>query len=303
MSTIRKTPQTEQISRRQAWWLAIRPQTLPAAVSPVIVGWSIAAQQGAFLLLPALAALTCALLLQITSNLANDVMDFSRGADTSSREGFQRATQSGLLSSREVWGGTLVTIGLTIAAGSYLIWLRGFWVLLIGLLSIIFALAYSAGPFPLSYHGLGGIFVLIFFGLAGVCGTVYVMMGEIPLISWVLAGSIGMLITAILVVNNIRDVESDRAAGRKNVPVSLGLKAAYLEYRILLGIPYLAVMLTAAADRAPALLLPVLSLPAAVKLMIAIRHKTGADLNPMLSRTAQLTLWFSVLLAGGMVLS
>lgn len=287
----------------QAWMIAIRPHTLPAAAAPVIVAWSIAYQQGGFFLLPALAALVCALLLQITSNLVNDVMDFKKGADRSGRQGFQRVTQDGLLSPRQVWTGIVLVIFLAGVTGSYLVWLRGIWALLIGGLAIVFAVAYTAGPFSLAYHGLGDLFVMIFFGFAGLCGTVYAILGRVPAISWLFAFNMGALITAILVVNNVRDVESDRAAGRKNIPVVLGVEAAFWEYRTLVGLPYLSLIPAGILSGQPFLLLPWLTLPVALRLVADLLRKKGTDLNPVLGRTAQLALLYGLLLAGGIILS
>jgi 1,4-dihydroxy-2-naphthoate octaprenyltransferase len=303
MMTNKPAPDLLKTSRLQAWWMAIRPHTLPAAVAPVIVAWSITIQQGAFEFLPALAVVACALLLQITSNLVNDVVDFRKGADSARRQGFQRVTQSGLLSSRQVWTGTIVVIILTVLLGLYLVWLRGWPVLVMGSLAIGFALAYTAGPYPLAYHGLGEIFVLIFFGFAAVSGTVYVIMGSVPPFSWAASLMMGALITAILVVNNIRDVESDREAGRKNFPVVFGLEAACWEYRSLLALPYLLLAATGWISRELAWLLPLLSAPFAVQLMIDIRKETGPALNPVLARTARLALLFGLLLAGGIILA
>jgi 1,4-dihydroxy-2-naphthoate octaprenyltransferase len=269
----------------------------------VIVAWSIALQAGQFLILPALAALLCAVLLQITSNLVNDVVDFQRGADTSKRKGFQRAAQSGLLSTRQLWTGIGIVIAVTVAGGLYLVWLRGFGVLLLGILSILFAVAYTAGPFPLAYNGLGDLFVWLFFGFAGLAGTVYVILGRVPAISWVMAFNIGALITAILVVNNVRDVESDRLAGRKNIPISLGLTAANWEYRLLLGLSYLTLLPSAFLTSQPFLLLPLLTIPMAFNLAGDLVRFSGAALNEVLGRTARLAFMYALLLAVGFIFS
>lgn len=282
--------------------IAIRPHTLPAAAAPVIAAWSIAYQAGGFSFAPALAALSCALLLQITSNLVNDVMDFKKGADSSQRQGFQRVTQSGLLTPRQMWTGIVFVILLTAASGFYLIWLRGIWALLIGALAILFAVVYTAGPFSLAYHGLGDLFVMVFFGFAGLCGTVYAILGYVPVVSWLYAFNIGALITAILVVNNVRDMESDRAAGRKNIPVVFGLEAAYWEYRLLVGLPYLTLIPVGISSGKPFLTLPWLTLPLAVRLIGDLTREKGTGLNPVLGKTAQLALFYSLLLAVGIIL-
>ncbi|MBT3240649.1 MAG: 1,4-dihydroxy-2-naphthoate polyprenyltransferase [Chloroflexi bacterium] len=286
-----------------SWWMAIRPHTLPAAISPVIVAWSITYQQKSFSLLPALAAMFSALMIQIISNLVNDVMDFNKGADTEQRQGFKRVTQSGLLSQKEVWGGVVLAIILAFLAGSYLIWLRGYWVLLIGVISILSSIAYTAGPFPLAYNGFGDLFVLIFFGFVNLCGSVFVIMSTIPSISWVMAFNMGALITAILVVNNIRDIESDRKAGRRNIPIVYGLKVAFWEYRALIILPYILLLFTAIFSRQFFLLMPFLSFPFAIQLLRDLPKTKGAQLNKILGQTAQLVLRYGVLLAIGFLLS
>jgi|APSaa5957512576_1039674.scaffolds.fasta_scaffold00053_47 1,4-dihydroxy-2-naphthoate polyprenyltransferase len=283
--------------------MAIRPHTLPAAISPVIVAWSITYQQKSFSLLPALAAMFSALMIQIISNLVNDVMDFNKGADTEQRQGFKRVTQSGLLSQKEVWGGVVLAIILAFLAGSYLIWLRGYWVLLIGVISILSSIAYTAGPFPLAYNGFGDLFVLIFFGFVNLCGSVFVIMSTIPSISWVMAFNMGALITAILVVNNIRDIESDRKAGRRNIPIVYGLKVAFWEYRALIILPYILLLFTAIFSRQFFLLMPFLSFPFAIQLLRDLPKTKGAQLNKILGQTAQLVLRYGVLLAIGFLLS
>lgn len=293
----------EKTSKLSAWWMAIRPHTLPAAIAPVLVAWGIAYKQDSFLLVPALAAILCALMLQIVSNLVNDVMDFKKGADTKERLGFKRVTQSGLLSAREVWSGVGVFVFLAILAGSYLIWLRGIWVLVIGVLSILSAIAYTAGPYPLAYNGFGDIFVLIFFGFVSLCGSVFVIAGSIDTISWVMAFNMGALITAILVVNNVRDVESDRKAGRRNIPVVFGLDAAFWEYRILVSLPYVLIIISAITTGQYFILLPLLTVFKAIILIRDIRILKGAKLNPVLGRTAQLVLQFGLLLTLGFFLS
>lgn len=302
MKEIEPSPPIPGSSAWKAWMIAIRPHTLPAAAAPVIVAWSIAYQRGGFLLLPGLACLVCALLLQITSNLVNDVMDFKKGADSSARQGFQRVTQSGLLSPRQVWAGIALVILLATAAGSYLVWLRGVWLLLIGGLAIFFAVVYTAGPFSLAYHGLGELFVMVFFGFAALCGTVYAILGWVPAISWLFAFNLGSLITAILVVNNVRDVESDRLAGRKNVPVLLGLKAAYWEFRVLVILPYLTLIPAAILTGQPWLLLTWLTLPMALRLLSDLARNQGTGLNPVLGKTAQLALLYGILLSVGIIL-
>ena len=196
------------------WWLAIRPKTLPAAASAVVVGTTLAWRAGGFLPGPALAALVIALLLQIGSNLANDVYDDERGADTTDRLGPTRVTQAGLLTRSQVKGGMKVVFAVAFALGLYLTWVRGWPVLVIGVVAIASAIAYTGGPYPLGYHGLGEVFVFLFFGVTAVVGTYWVQTGSAAAIAWVMSVPVGLLITAIIVVNNLRDIEQDRAAGK-----------------------------------------------------------------------------------------
>jgi 1,4-dihydroxy-2-naphthoate octaprenyltransferase len=163
-----------QISPRQAWILAARPKTLPAAAAPVVVGTAVALSEGVFSPGPALAALLGALLIQIATNFANDVFDYKKGADTGQRLGPLRVTQAGLLTPAQVMAGMWLTFGLAVLVGVYLVWVGGWPIVVIGLLSILSGMAYTGGPFPLGYNGLGDLFVFIFFGLVAVGGTYYV---------------------------------------------------------------------------------------------------------------------------------
>ena len=221
---------TKQISQIDAWILAIRPKTLPAAASPVIVGSALAFVDGKFNFWPALAALLGSLLLQIISNVANDLFDFKRGADAGDRIGPTRVTQAGLLTPDQVQRGLNFLIGLTVLIGIYLVIHAGWPILVLGVVAIISAVAYTAGPFPLAYHGLGDIFVFVFFGLSATAGTYFVQAGSVSSATWWMASAIGLLIVAILVVNNLRDIESDRAAGKRTLAVRFGVQGTRLEY-------------------------------------------------------------------------
>jgi 1,4-dihydroxy-2-naphthoate octaprenyltransferase len=288
----------------QPWWVAIRPKTLPAALSPVVLGGAFAFSIGQFHLWALLTALWIAVLLQIAANLVNDVVDFSRGADTQARTGPTRVTEHGLLTARQVWMGVWVVFGLAAAAGGYLAWLGSWPVVLVGAAAILAALAYTAGPFPLAYIGLGDFFVLLFFGYAAVCGTVYVMVGAVPPAAWILATAAGALTVNILIVNNVRDMESDRAAGRKNIPIVFGRRAAEWEYALMLVLAYAAPLVLLCWGMASAWgLLSWLSLPAGLKLWGKIRSGlSGPALNPLLGRAAQHLLLYCGLYAVGLVL-
>ena len=297
------------MNRRQAWWLAIRPKTLPAAVGPVLVGIGLAVGDGVFSLMPALAALTGALLLQIASNLANDYYDFVKGYDQADRTGPTRVAASGLISLRELKLGLAVVLALAALVGAYLIWVGGLPILIIGVAGMISAVIYSGGPFPLSANGLGDLFVFVFFGLAAVVGTYYVQALTVTPAVWIAAIAPGTLITAILVVNNLRDIDTDARANKRTLAVRLGRAGARGEYTLLLLLAYLtpaamlAVSALGGAVRPVDLLalLPWLTLPKALRLRSVIYSGVeGPVLNKTLAGTAQLSLWFSALFAVGL---
>ena len=286
----------------QVWWLAIRPKTLPAAASGVIAGTALAVYDGVFKPLPALAALLVGLLLQIGSNLANDVFDFERGTDTPERLGPLRVTQAGLLTPRQVKLGLAVVIGLAGLLGLYLTWEAGWPVLLIGLAAILSAVAYTGGPLPYGYYGLGDLFVFLFFGLAAVVGTYYVQAGRVTPLAWWTAVPIGLLVVNILVVNNLRDIENDRKGNKRTLAVRLGVHGSRLQYTILLGVTYLLVLVLALTGVYPWLaMLTWLSLPLAGRLLHAVWTMQGRPLNAALAGSGQLAFFFSLLFFIGML--
>jgi 1,4-dihydroxy-2-naphthoate octaprenyltransferase len=291
------------LSISQRWILAIRPRTLPAAAAPVILGWSIAFTTGSFRLGSAIAALVCAVMIQIATNLVNDVVDFDKGADTEERTGPTRVTQTGLLTPRQVWGGVWVTFGIAALAGAYLALIWGWAVILIGALSILAGIAYTAGPFPLAYIGLGDLFVMVFFGFVAVCGTVFVTSGSLPVLAWFGAAAAGALTVNILVVNNIRDIDTDRAAGRKNIAILFGRQVAAWEYAVMVVIAYAVPPVLVCKEIAtPWVLIALLSLPQGIKLWSVLRgDQAGLELNPILGKTAQLLLIYSLLFAAGLL--
>ncbi len=287
----------------QTWLLAIRPKTLPAAAAPVIVGTAAALSDDLFKPGPALAALLGALLLQIGANLANDVFDFKKGADTTDRLGPVRVTQAGLLSPGQVMAGVWVSFGLAALIGLYLAAVGGWPVVMIGLLSIAAALAYTGGPFPLGYNGLGDLFVFIFFGLAAVGGTYYVQAGTVSALAWWAAVPVGLLAVAIIVVNNLRDIHTDRAAGKKTLAVRLGERGAQVEYILLLAGAYAVPPLMWLTGVSSAWVgLTWLSLPLAWPLVRMILHEKGRPLNRALAGTARLELVYALLFSLGMVI-
>lgn len=284
--------------------LAIRPRTLPAAAAGVIVGSALAWRDGFFRLDAALACMLCALLLQIGSNLANDVFDFERGTDTPERVGPVRVTQAGLLTSSQVKAGMAVVFALAALLGLYLAWLGGWPILLIGVAAILSAIAYTGGPFPLGYHALGDLFVFIFFGLASVAGTYYVQAGYVSAAAWWMTIPPGLIITAILVVNNLRDLENDRKAGKRTLAVMLGEKGTKAQYLICMLGAYLVLPVAAALGVIPWLaLLSWASLPMAIRATRVVFSQRGRPLNTALAGTGQTALLFSILFWIGIALS
>lgn len=292
------------VSASQAWVLAARPKTLPAAVGPILVGATLALADNVFQLGPALAALLCALLLQIGSNFANDYFDFYKGADTHDRLGPTRVTSAGLLTPDAMRWGMVVVFGAAALVGLYLIWVGGWPILIAGLAALLAAIAYTGGPFPFGYYGLGDLFVFLFFGLVAVCGTYYVQAHTLPAAVVLAAVPPGLLITAILVVNNLRDLETDRRANKRTLAVRLGRRGTQVEYVLLLLIAYLTPLwLWLGEGGSPWVLLPWLSLPLTMPLLRAVFTTQGKPLNATLAGTARLSLLFSILLAAGLLIA
>ena len=287
----------------QTWILAARVPTLPAAVVPVLVGTAAAWADGHFRPLPFVAALVAALLIQIGTNLANDYFDFRKGADTAERLGPVRITQSGLVPAETVRTATALTFGLAMLIGIYLTVVGGLPILVVGLLSIAAGVLYTGGPWPLAYHGLGDVTVFLFFGLVAVVGTAYLHSGSVGLPAAIYALPVAALVTAILVVNNLRDIATDRLANKRTLAVRLGSRGTRVEYLLLLGVAYLvplACWLLLGVPRG--FWLPWLTLPLAVKLVRVVLTQEGRPLNAALAGTGRLHLAFGVLWAVGIVL-
>lgn len=287
----------------RAWLLAVRPRTLPAAVSPVAVGTALAAADHGFRLGPALGALVGALLLQAGVNVANDYFDFVRGIDRPGRLGPVRVTQSGLIPPGRVRTGMVLIFALAALDGLCLTLASGWPILAVGLLASLAALAYSGGPYPLASHGLGDLFVFLFFGLAAVCGTYYAQTLRVTWEALFLACPVGLTIAAILVVNNLRDIETDRKAGKVTLAVRLGPKGSRREYFFLLAGAFLLVVAYSLAVGRPWVLLCLGALPLAWAEIRRVGRDTGPALNRALAGTARLALIFSLLLSVGLVLS
>lgn len=288
----------------RVWLMAARPKTLPAAVAPVIVGSAVAWSEGGFVPWAASAALAVALLLQIAANLANDVFDYRRGADTAHRLGPPRVTQSGLVPPGHVLIATVVVLIGAVLAGFPLVWRGGWPFLVLGFIAILSALAYTAGPAPLGYIGLGEIAVFAFFGLVAVAGTAYVQTKVLSWLAIAAAVPVGLLITAILVVNNLRDIETDRRAGKRTLAVRLGDAATRNEYvGLITGAYVLLPVYWLLGLVSMWWWLPWLTLPLAVPLVRRVARDSGPALNVALADTARLQLLFSILFAGSIVLT
>lgn len=289
-------------TRTEAWILATRPKTLPAAVGPVLVGSALAFADGLFDPAPALVALGVALLVQVGVNLANDYFDFQSGIDTKERLGPIRVTQSGLISPWKVFAAMVTALGLAGVLGGYLA-LKGGWpIVAVAAASIVSALAYSGGPYPLASNGLGDLFVFIFFGPVAVCGTYYVQAHALS--PFVLPASIpiGLLITAILVVNNLRDIPTDRETGKITLAVRMGVRNSVIFYRFLVVSAYPVLLVFPAAGYGYGTLLPLISFPMAFYWMRFVRRETGRALNRAVAATATLSLAFGFLFSLGFVL-
>jgi len=290
------------LSRFRVWWMAIRPPTLTAAIVPVAVGTGVAVHDGVWAPLAAFAALIGALALQAGANLANDLSDFRRGADNETRLGPIRVTQRGLLTERQVTMGVVAFFALATVAGLYLTYVGGWPIIAIGLASMLAAVTYTGGPWPFGYRGLGEVFVFIFFGVVAVAGTYYVQAGRVT--GDVLAASlpVSLTVTAILVVNNVRDIDTDRLAGKYTLAVYLGRRLARTELVVVVAGAYLAAAaLWFLGDFSGWVLLSWLSVPAAVMpVAVSLNRTDGPPLNAALRAMARLHLIFGLLLALGL---
>ena len=289
------------VSARSAWWLAIRPATLTASAAPVLVGTGAAWADGKFALGPALAALIGASLLQVGANFANDVFDFERGADNADRLGPQRATQQGWITAAQMKRAMWLAFAGAALIGLYLTWVAGWPVLALGLLSIAAAYLYTGGPKPYGYLGLGDLAVFVFFGFGAVAGTYYVQAHAVSPLAWLASVPIGALATAILVVNNLRDIETDARAGKNTLAVRLGDRPTRTYYQLLLAVAYVVPLLLWLRGLAgPWVLLCWLSLPLALQVARRMRHESGLALNGCLVLTARLEVVFGLLFALGL---
>ena len=291
------------ISKFDAWILATRPKTLLAAFVPVIVGSSIALFDSSFNPFAALIALICSILIQAGTNFVNDLYDFMSGKDTKHRVGPTRVIAAGIISPKEMKIGIAVIFGVTFLLGLYLVYLGGWPILAIGLISIAAGFAYTAGPYPLAYNGLGDIFVFLFFGLVGTVGTYYVQTQTLTSLVFWASIPVGALITNILVINNYRDRIEDKQNGKNTLAVIFGERFTRLQYVLFMIISYgiLFVVYFTHKDSI-AVFLPILSLPISIKLIKMIYTLEGQALNNTLALTAKLSAIYGLLFAAGILI-
>jgi 1,4-dihydroxy-2-naphthoate octaprenyltransferase len=235
--------------------------------------------------------------------VANDLYDFQRGADAGERLGPTRVTQAGILTPGQVKRGMVVIFGITVLIGAYLVWHAGWLILLLGIAAILSAIAYTGGPFPLGYHGLGDVFVFIFFGIAATAGTYYVQAGSVSALTWWMSICMGFLIVAILVVNNLRDIESDRLAGKRTLAVRWGVRATRLEYLLCILGAYAIPLALWLLGRLPIGGLMVgISIPLAARCIQSIYAYSGRALNKTLAATGRMTLVYALTFSLGLLL-
>ena len=287
------------------WLMAARVRTLPAAIAPVLVGTALAGYLHVFHPLRFVAALIGAMFIQIGTNLSNDYSDARRGADTEDRLGPVRVTAGGLVPPRQVLIATYLTFGVAVLAGVYLVVVAGWQLLLVGAASILAGVLYTGGPKPYGYEGLGELFVFLFFGIVAVAGSFFVQVKHLDWEAFALAVPVGLIASGLLVVNNVRDIETDRRAGKRTLAVRLGRGRTRVLFAVMI---YLAFVLTPVTwvfgPLKPWLFLPWLTLPLATRVVRTVRTRTdGPSLNQTLAKTGMLQLAFCTLLAAGLLLS
>ena len=288
------------------WMMAARLRTLPAAIAPVLVGTALAGLGHVFHPLRFAAALVGAIFIQVGTNLSNDYSDARRGADSEDRLGPVRVTAGGLVPPKQVLIATYVSFGVAVLAGTYLIAVAGWELLLVGAASILAGVLYTGGPRPYGYEGLGELFVFLFFGVVAVAGSFFVQVKHLQWEAFALSVPVGLLASAILVVNNVRDIDTDGRAGKRTLAVRLGRERTRTLYAVMVYLPYACVLVTwlAGSDFKFWLLLTWLTIPLAIRLVRTVdRHTDGPTLNGALAGTGQLQLLFCVLLSAGLLLS
>jgi 1,4-dihydroxy-2-naphthoate polyprenyltransferase len=285
----------------RAWLVAARPPTLLAAVAPVLVGGGLALADDVFRWDAFAVTLVAAVLINLAANFANDASDAARGTDTPDRIGPPRAVATGLLTARQVWIGTALAIGIAAICGVYLAWISSWIIIAIGVASVIAMLSYTGGPWPYGYHGLGEAFVFIFFGVAAVVGSRFVHDATAPVDSWLLSVPVGFLVTAILVANNIRDIDTDRSTGKRTLAVALGRSGTRVLFTsLVVGAFVLIIGYAATESTASGTIIAIGAVPLAWRPIVTIWQATqGPPLIGALKATARLHLLVGVLLAVG----
>ncbi|WP_095498197.1 1,4-dihydroxy-2-naphthoate polyprenyltransferase [Paraferrimonas haliotis] len=288
-----------------AWIMAIRPRTLPAAIGPIFLGNALAWSHGYFTWLIAISSMLCALLLQIGVNLANDYFDFKSGVDTDERLGPTRVTQQGLLAPEAVRNAMAMSLIMAVTVGLYLIYIAGPVVAFLAAFSVLGALCYSGGPYPLASHGLGEVAAFLYFGLVAIVGVYFIQTGTTVYEAWFVASCLGLLNAAIMLVNNTRDISTDQKAGKRTLAVRIGQANCRSLYAVLVYLPFILVILHWLFGdlRGFCVLAILFAMPLARNLVSAFQQQQGAALNPLLGKTAMLTLLFSLLLSAGLIAS
>jgi len=282
------------------WVLASRPRTLWAAVAPVLVGTGSAVGDGVFRADALVAALVCALSFQVAVNFANDASDARRGADSDSRIGPTRVVAAGLLPARSVWVGVVVMLGIAALCGLYIAAITTWWLLALGGTAIIATLTYTGGPSPYGYRGWGEVSVFVFFGLMATAGSRFAHDGTMPSSTWLLAIPVGFTATAILVANNLRDLDNDAAVGKRTLAVRLGRPGTRLLYSALIGGAFGLVAIWAILGLTPPWTgLALLSAPLAVPLIRTVRSASTDD-GPALIRVLENTARLHFLMGVGL---
>jgi 1,4-dihydroxy-2-naphthoate polyprenyltransferase len=285
--------------------MAARPRTLPAAIAPVLVGTALAGYENVFHPLRFIAALLAAVFIQVGTNLSNDYSDARRGADAEDRLGPVRVTAGGLVPPKQVLAATYVSFGLAVLFGAYLIAVAGWELLLVGAASILAGVAYTGGPRPYGYEGLGEVFVFLFFGVVAVAGSYFVQVTHLEWEAFALSVPVGLLAAAILVVNNTRDIDSDRRAGKRTLAVRLGRARTRALYAVIVYLAFVLAPVTWIFGPLEAwMLLPWLTIVLAAGVVRTVRNRTdGPSLNQALAQTGMLQLAFCMLLSAGLLLS
>jgi 1,4-dihydroxy-2-naphthoate octaprenyltransferase len=297
LQSFNKKRMENEKSKSRAWLEAARPRTLTASISPVILAGAIAWHDGVFNLIPFILCILVALFAQIASNFANDYFDFKKGADSEGRKGPERAVAQGWITPKSMLRGTILMLVLSCLSGLSLLFFSSWIILPVGIAIALCVIAYSAGPFPLSYHGLGDLCVLLFYGIIPVCFTYFVQCGHFSLLSLLLSLSIGLLSTNILIINNYRDYEEDKVSGKRTTVVMFGRKSAVVAY-LLNGIIAVAIVV-------PLLM----QMPVWTEFLLALffvifystwmemKHKKGRPLNATLGHTARNVFLFAILVS------